>query len=138
MRPHKNDPMPQGCCHYHDGCLEGLASGTAIEARWHVKAVTLPDDHFAWELEAYYLGQMCANAVLLYSPHRIVLGGGVMHKQHLFPMIRKNTQQFLNGYVKIPQITDDIDSYIVPPALGDNAGAIGALLLGADALAASK
>ena len=61
-----------------------------------------------------------------------------MHKQHLFPMIRKNTQQFLNGYVKIPQIIDDIDSYIVPPALGDNAGAIGALLLGADALAASK
>ena len=138
MRPHKNDPMPHGCCHYHDGCLEGLASGTAIEARWHVKAVTLPDDHFAWELEAYYLGQMCANAVLLYSPHRIVLGGGVMHKQHLFPMICKNTQQFLNGYVKIPQIMDDIDSYIVPPALGDNAGAIGALLLGADALAASK
>ena len=134
LRVHKDDPMPHGCCHFHDGCLEGLASGTAIEARWNVKASTLPDDHFAWELEAYYLGQMCANAVVMYSPHRIVLGGGVMHKTHLFPMIRKNTRDFLNGYVNIPEIMENIDSYIVPPALGDNAGAIGALILAADAL----
>lgn len=135
MRVHKDDPMPKGCCRFHEGCLEGLASGTAIEARWQVKAHTLPDDHFAWELEAYYLGQMCANAVLMYSPHRIVLGGGVMHKLHLFPMVRKATQEFLNGYVQLEQIIKDIDSYIVPPALGDNAGAAGALLLAAQALA---
>lgn len=134
LRVHKDDPMPHGCCHFHDGCLEGLASGMAIEARWKVKASTLPDDHFAWELEAYYLGQMCANAVVMYSPHRIVLGGGVMHKTHLFPMIRKNTRDFLNGYVNISEIMDNIDSYIVPPALGDNAGAIGALILAMDAL----
>lgn len=134
MRVHPDDPMPKGCCYCHEGCLEGLASGTAIEARWQVKAATLPDDHFAWELEAYYLGQMCANAVLLYSPHRIVLGGGVMHKLHLFPMVRRATQQFLNGYVSIPQVNEGIDEFIVPPALGDNAGAAGALLLAAEAL----
>ena len=136
MRVHPDDPMPKGCCYCHEGCLEGLASGTAIEARWQVKAATLPDGHFAWELEAYYLGQMCANAVLLYSPHRIVLGGGVMHKQHLFPMVRRATQQFLNGYVSIPQVNEGIDEFIVPPALGDNAGAAGALLLAAEALKA--
>ena len=79
---------------------------------------------------------MCANAVLLYSPHRIVLGGGVMHKLHLFPMVRRATQQFLNGYVSIPQVNEGIDEFIVPPALGDNAGAAGALLLAAEALKA--
>lgn len=134
MRPHPDDPMPEGSCPFHKGCLEGMASGTAMAARWHVKAQTLPDDHFAWTLEAYYLGQMCANAALMYSPHRIILGGGVMHRQSLFPLVRKATQAFLNAYIKLPQLNAGIDDYIVPPKLGDNAGAVGALLLAAEAL----
>lgn len=138
MRPHPEDPLPEGSCPFHKGCLEGMGSGTAIEARWHQKAATLPDDHIAWEIEAHYLGQMCANAVLMYSPHRIVLGGGVMHKLHLFPMVRRATQEFLNGYVKLPELGERIDEYIVPPALGDNAGAVGALLVAADALRVAR
>lgn len=134
LRVHPDDPMPKGNCPFHESCLEGLAAGPAIEARYNCKAVTLPDDHQAWVLEAYYLGQMCADAVVMYAPHRIVLGGGVMHKSFLFPMIRENTRRFLNGYINIPQIMKDIDEYIVPPALGDNAGAVGALLLAKKAL----
>lgn len=127
--PAENDPTPEGFCPYHKGCLEGLASGPAIEKRWGVSAKDLPDDHVAWAIESEYLAQMCANTVVCCSPERIVLGGGVMHKTHLFPMIRRRTQELLGGYVRCATITDHMDEYIVSPGLGENSGVIGALLL---------
>lgn len=134
LRPAENDPAPHGFCPYHDGCLEGMANGPAIEKRWGVSAKELPEDHPAWDLEAEYLAQMCANTVVMLSPKKIVLGGGVMHQMHLFPKIRKRTLELLNGYVAHKAILEDIDNYIVPPALGDNAGAAGSLLLALEAL----
>ena len=77
---------------------------------------------------------MCVNTIVILSPKKIVLGGGVMHQKHLFPRIRKRTQELLNGYVAHRAILEYIDEYIVPPALGDNAGAVGSLLLAAHAL----
>ncbi len=132
--PDPRDPSPQGFCPYHKSCLEGLANGPAVEKRWGTPAINLPEDHIAWEIESEYLSQMCANTILLLSPKRIVLGGGVMHQEHLFPRIRKRTLELLNGYVAHPSVLENIDSYIVPPALGDNAGAVGSLLLGAQAI----
>lgn len=129
LRPDPRDPAPDGFCPYHKGCLEGMASGPAIEKRWGKSARELPEDHVAWEVEAEYLSQLCVTTILMYSPERIVLGGGVMHQAHLFPRIRRLTLEKLNGYVAHPAILDDIDHYIVPPALGDNAGAVGGLLL---------
>ena len=134
LRPAENDPAPHGFCPYHDGCLEGMAKGPAIEQRWGKPAAELPEDHIAWEIEAEYLAQMCVNTIVVLSPKMIVLGGGVMHQLHLFPRIRKRTQALLNGYVAHSAILENIDSYIVPPALGDNAGAAGSLLLALDAL----
>ena len=134
MRPCKDDPTPHGFCPYHDGCLEGMANGPAIEKRWGVSAKELPEDHIAWDVEAEYLAQMCANTTLILSPKKIVLGGGVMHQLHLFPKIRRRTLEILNGYVAHKAVLEDIDNYIVPPALGDNAGAAGSLLLALDAL----
>lgn len=134
LRPVKEDPAPHGFCPYHDGCLEGMANGPAIEKRWGVSAKELPPEHVAWDVEAEYLAQMCANTIVMLSPKKIVLGGGVMHQLHLFPKIRKRTQELLNGYVAHRAIQQDIDDYIVPPALGDNAGAAGSLLLALDAL----
>ena len=134
LRPVENDPTPHGFCPYHDGCLEGMANGPAIEKRWGVSAKELPADHIAWDIEAEYLAQMCANTTVMLSPKKIVLGGGVMHQLHLFPKIRKRTLELLNGYVAHKAILEDIDNYIVPPALGDNAGAAGSLLLALDAL----
>ena len=96
----------------------------------------LPEDHLAWEIEAEYLSQMCVNTIVMLSPKRIVLGGGVMHQMHLFPRIRRRTLALLNGYVAHPAILEDMDHYIVPPALGDNAGAAGSLLLALEALKA--
>lgn len=138
LRPCKDDPAPHGFCPYHDGCLEGMANGPAIEKRWGVSAKDLPEDHIAWDVEAEYLAQMCVNTALILSPKMIVLGGGVMHQMHLFPKIRRRTQELLNGYVAHKAILENIDSYIVPPALGDNAGAAGSLLLALEALNQSK
>ena len=134
LRPDPRDPTPHGFCPYHDGCIEGMANGPAIEKRWGVSAKELPEDHVAWDIEAEYLAQMCVNTIVTLSPKKIVLGGGVMHQLHLFPRIRKRTLELLNGYVAHPAILENIDDYIVPPGLGDNAGAVGSLLLAVQAL----
>ena len=134
LRQEKGDPAPEGFCPYHKGCLEGLASGPAIEKRWGRKAYDLPADHEAWDLEAAYLAQMCMNAVCGFSPEKIILGGGVMQQKHLFPLIRRKTLALLNGYVQAKEILENIDSYIVEPGLGTKSGATGALLLAQQAL----
>ena len=127
--------MPDGMCPFHRHCLEGLASGPAIEKRWGLSAKLMTEDHPAWELEAAYLAQMCVNAIVTFSPEVIVLGGGVMQQLHLFPRIREKTLALLGGYVASPMLTPEgIVRYIVPPALGVNSGVTGALLLGARAL----
>ena len=130
-----SDTMPDGICPFHRHCLEGLASGPAIEKRWGLSAKLMTEDHPAWALEAAYLAQMCANAIVTFSPEVIVLGGGVMQQMHLFPHIREKTLALLGGYVDSDRLTPEgIESYIVPPALGVNSGVTGALLLGAQAL----
>jgi fructokinase len=124
IRRHPNDPY-EGRCPYHRDCLEGLAAGPAIEERWGKKGHELEDKEEVWEMEAYYLAQALAQYILILSPQKIILGGGVMKQTQLFPLIRQNVQDLLNGYVELPAL----ESYIVPPGLGDNAGITGALVL---------
>lgn len=128
--PHdwKQDPFP-GVCPHHGDCLEGLATGPAIERRWGVQGSDLPRDHPAWQLEALYLSLGLANLIYVISPQRIILGGGVMHQAQLFASIRHQVQVLLAGYVQAPAILKQIDAYIVPPALGDKAGVLGAIAL---------
>ena len=134
LRQEEGDPTPDGFCPYHKGCLEGLANGPAIEKRWGRSAKELPEDHPAWDLEARYLAQMCVDVVCAVSPEKIILGGGVMQQKHLFPRIRAAVRERLNGYIAMPQILREIDSYIVEPGLGTASGATGALLLARRAL----
>lgn len=137
LAPQEGDPMPDGICPFHRHCLEGLASGPAIEKRWGLSAKLMSEDHPAWELEATYLAQMCANMIVTVSPEVIVLGGGVMQQAHLFPRIREKTRALLGGYVASSRLDEgEIDAYIVPPQLGINSGVTGALLLGAKAVGA--
>lgn len=132
--PHNRSTDPfDGICPFHGDCLEGLASGPALEARWGQPAEDLPSEHPAWSLEAQYLALALTNYILTLSPERIILGGGVMHQQQLFPLIRREVQDLLNGYVADPAITECIDSYIVAPGLGDRAGVLGALALAMEA-----
>ena len=122
-----------GICPFHGNCLEGMATGPALEARWGRPAIELPPDHEAWDIEAHYLAMACANYLLTLSPQRIIMGGGVMDQQHLFPRIRARLSDILNGYVKSPHILEHIDNYIVPPALGNKAGVLGAIALAMEA-----
>jgi fructokinase len=118
-----------GICPYHGDCLEGLASGPAIAARWGMAAGSLPADHPAWELEAHYLALALMSWIAVLSPRRIVLGGGVMRQPQLFPLIRRKLQEQWNGYIPCRELQDGIDRYIVPSKLGDRAGVLGALVL---------
>jgi fructokinase len=122
------DPY-SGNCQYHGDCLEGLASGPALEKRWGRKAETLAEDHPAWKLEAQYLGYAIAGYICTLSPERVILGGGVMQQSHLLPLVRSDVVSLLNGYIVSPMLENRIDEYIRPPALGSRAGVCGALAL---------
>ena len=117
-----------GRCPYHSNCLEGLASGPAIEERWGRKAVELADRAEVWELEADYIAQALTGYILTLSPRMIILGGGVMHQQQLFPMIRQKVTQLLGGYIQAEEL-EDMEHYIVPASLHDNQGIMGCLEL---------
>jgi len=136
IRRHPDDRFA-GCCPYHGDCLEGMASGPAIGKRWGLPADALADRPEVWELEAYYLAQACVTLIYVLSPQRIVLGGGVMKQKQLFPAVRRLVVETLNGYAAA-EMSRSIDAYIVPPALGDNAGLKGALLLARRALDARR
>jgi fructokinase len=129
------DPF-SGCCPFHENCFEGLASGTSINKRWNATPSHLPTDHPAWELEAHYLALGLMAIICIVSPQKILMGGGVMKHERLFPLVRKNVQRYLNGYLHIPAIVSDIDTYIQPPLLGDNTGVLGAFALAEQALGA--
>lgn len=128
--PHdrQRDPYP-GCCPFHGDCLEGLACGPSMEKRWGKPAHELPLDHPAWALEAHYLALGLANWVCALSPKRMILGGGVMQQQWLFPLIRAELIRLLNGYVRSKDLLENVEQYVVPPKLGDRAGIAGALVL---------
>jgi fructokinase len=113
------DPFA-GDCYAHKDCLEGLASGHAMESRWGIRGENLPDEHPAWALEAHYLGLGIASLICTLSPELVIVGGGVM-KRAGFDRVRAEVELVMNGYMELPEI--------VPPALGGNAGVLGAMAL---------
>jgi fructokinase len=128
--PHDAEADPfAGACPFHRDCLEGLASGPAMQARWGRPAESLPDDHPAWALEARYLALALNNFICALSPRRIILGGGVMERRTLFPLIHREVQALLNGYVQAAEVSGEVVRYVVPPHLGARAGVLGALAL---------
>ncbi len=123
-----------GSCPFHGACVEGLAAGSAIAARTGKKADELSGDDPAWDLVVDALGHLLMTLVLMGVPRRIVMGGGVMVGcQFLFPRIRAALKANLNGYVGISTV-EDVDTFVVPAALGNNAGPLGAIVLGRHAL----
>lgn len=130
----KKDPF-EGVCPFHGHCLEGMASGPALEKRWGRPGHELPPKHPAWELQADYLAQACRNLLTIAPPDIIILGGGVMKQEQLFPLIREKVTEYLGGYLTYPAWEDDLSESIVPPALGDDAGLLGCVALGQDLLA---
>jgi fructokinase len=119
--PHdwEKDPFP-GDCYAHGDCLEGMASGQAMERRWNVRGENLPENHPAWELEAHYLGLGIASLICTLSPELVIVGGGVM-KRVGFDLVQEKVHRLMNGYTEVPRI--------VAPELGGNAGVLGAMAL---------
>ena len=125
---HPHDSAPS-ICPFHTFCAEGMATNMAIATRLGVDPTALkdvPDDHSVWELEAYYLAQVCLNVTLVLSPEVIVVGGGVMNRAKLLPLIQAQFSALLNDYVKHPKFSTK--DYIRMPRL-QNAGLVGAALL---------
>jgi fructokinase len=127
------DPFP-GNCPYHGDCLEGLASGPAMQARWGIPPAELPPQHEGWMLEAQYLALGLVSWVCTLSPQRIIMGGGVMQQPHLFDLLRRALPQLLNRYIQAPELLESVSEFIVPPELGNLSGVLGALVLAERAL----
>jgi fructokinase len=123
-----------GVCPFHGDCIEGLASGPAIEARAGQPASQLPPDHSAWDYVTHGLAQLLHTMVLTTAPARIFLGGGVMSAQaHLFERIQQELKRSLNRYVEAPELEQGLGQFVVPPGLGTMSGPLGALALAAEA-----
>lgn len=119
-----------GNCSFHGArCWEGLASGPAMERRWGQRAEALPTDHPAWDLQARYIASALTTLVVVLSPERLILGGGVMQAQQLFPLVRRYLQRSLGGYVQADALGTGVEQYVVPPLLGERSGIAGALAL---------
>jgi fructokinase len=128
------DPFP-GICPFHGDCLEGLASGPALKARWGRPASELHDRPEVWELEADYLAAALQSFVFILSPQRIILGGGVMETPGLVELVRTRLVQRLNGYAVHPTLQGDLSDFVVRPALGKRSGVLGAFALAEQTLA---
>jgi fructokinase len=126
---HERDKDFAGCCPFHGDCLEGLASGPAIAARYGKPLDELADTSEAVEVVGYYLGQLASTCILLLSPQRIVFGGGVMQQAALYPVIRRTALQLINGYVGIGALDTTLEQLIVAPGLGERSGISGAFAL---------
>lgn len=137
LAPHPKDTY-SGCCPFHQHCMEGLASGPAIEGRWDKKGAALVDQEEVWELEAFYIAQAVTNYILTYMPQKVILWGGVMHQKQLFSKVRLKVKEMLNGYLEVPEIMEQLETYIVPPLLGEDTGVKGAIQLGVSAINKKK
>jgi fructokinase len=123
-----------GACRFHGDCVEGLASGPAIQARVGMPAECVAAEHHVWQSVAHALGQLLHTLVLATGPRRIIVGGGVIgHRPELLARVRDELARSLNGYVQVRELARDIDSYVIPTALGERAGRMGALALAAEA-----
>jgi fructokinase len=113
-----------GTCPYHGDCLEGMASGPALEARFGDPSTWAGNDSVL-ALAAHYLAQGMVALVYIAAPERIVIGGGVAVVPGLHERIRLEVTDLMGGYPEDP----DPDLLIAKPGLGSRSGLAGALVL---------
>jgi len=123
--PRHADDSFEGVCPFHSDCLEGLASGPSIAARWGKPAAELPGNHPAWDLEAWYLAHGALSLLGIVSPSRVIIGGGVSQAEGFHAKVGDLLERIAAGYYSPLSASP----YIVPPLLGQQAGIKGALLL---------
>lgn len=138
VRRDPRDLQFAGVCPFHGDCLEGLASGPAIRARWGCDLAALPGDHPARQIIAGYLAQMAASIALLHAPEVLVMGGGVLSDGTLLPLIRTATLGALGGYLPHLREREAMDAFIRAPALGTDSAIVGAATMALEALHQSQ
>lgn len=120
----------EGVCPSHGGaCLEGMASGPAIAARWGRSGEALPAEHPGWQLEAQYLAQAICGYALTLAPEIVIMGGGVAQAPGLLSAVRDAVHRRLNGYLSFLRERSSLDTWLVAPQLGSRSGVLGALEL---------
>ena len=125
--PRAPQDLYEGGCANHGDCVEGLAAGPSIVARWGAQLQDLPEGHAAYSLIGHYIGHLVVNVLLTIAPKRVILGGGVMSNLDLFKPVRRTVQRLLNGFYA-PQVIDEhVEEFVVPPGLGSDAGVLGAI-----------
>ncbi|MFL0672625.1 MAG: ROK family protein [Erythrobacter sp.] len=123
-RRHPADRDFPGICPHHGDCLEGLASGPAISARWGASLSELPGDHIAHDVIADYIAQLCHSLFAIAAVEVIVLGGGVSKAPRLIARVAARTRAIGADY-----LPGSAHSRIEAPHHGDNAGIIGAMMI---------
>jgi len=139
--PVRRDPRDAafaGVCPFHGDCLEGLASGPAIRARWGCDLSALPADHQGRSIIAFYLAQLVVNLALLQSVQRVVFGGGVMGDGSLLGLVRESASALLAGYLEPLRDAAQMNDYVATTALGQDSAIVGGLLMARDSLAATE
>jgi len=136
--PRAPEDLYEGGCANHGDCVEGLAAGPSIVARWGARLSELPEGHAAYRLISHYVAHLVVNVVLTVAPRRVILGGGVMSNAALFPPVRRRVRALLGGFFAPESIEDDAEGFMVPPMLGGDAGVLGAAALGMDASGALR
>ncbi len=115
-----------GSCPFHGDCVEGLAAGPSLKARAGDAAQQLGPDDPVWQSVAWAIAQLCHAIVCAAAPRAIAIGGGVVENQpHLLERIERMLVESLNGYMELPRG----GNYVRAPALGANAGPLGAIAL---------
>ncbi|MBT8201482.1 MAG: ROK family protein [Acidimicrobiia bacterium] len=131
----EQDDSFEGICPFHGSCIEGMASGPALRARWNHPVVDLLDRREVWDLEARYLAQALRSITYITAPERIIIGGGVMRQQGLLQLVRTKLGVELAGYGPSELVDSDLEDYLVAPELGQDAGLFGAMVLAQQSLA---
>lgn len=125
-RRHPNDTFA-GMCPFHSDCIEGLASGPALAARWGVDPETLELSHPAWEIESWYVAQCAAAAILVGAADRVVVGGGVGGREGLVDLVRRDLGKIIGDYVSVLEPRGGLQAVVAAAQLGRRAGALGGL-----------
>lgn len=129
------DQVP-GSCSFHADCVEGIASGPAVEAALGGRRLLeVASDDPVWDRVAFAIAGLCHALVCTAGPRRIAIGGGVVIGQpHLLDKIEPLLRKSVNGYVSIP----DDQPYIVAPELDEQAGPLGPIALAFDLIAPKR
>ena len=123
-RRHPDDRDFPGTCPSHGDCLEGLASGPAIMARWGTSLSHLPADHPGHAIIADYIAQACHMLFASVAVEEVVVGGGVANTPGLVERVAQRARELDADY-----LPGTARHRVIRPRLGSDAGITGAMML---------